>query len=85
MADDKLRRRNDWRTTRPVPHYLIAIRGPNVRRVRGLLAAHGIQNVVRDEHAVAARLNAESAEEAAARVQAAIGSEPYTLSRPEAE
>ena len=70
-----------------MPHFLIAIRGANVRRVRGLLAAHGIQNVVRegDEGAVTARLNAESSEEAADRVRAAIGSEPYTLDRPEPE
>ena len=66
--------------------YLVAIRGPNVERVRGLLAVKGIQSVVGQtpDAAVTARLSAEGAEQAEARVCAAVG-EPYTLAPAELE
>ena len=60
----------------------------NVERVRGLLATHGIENVIRgnrDQEAVTARLAADSAREAEERVRAAIGDEAYAVDSAEPE
>jgi hypothetical protein len=60
-----------------MPCFLVWIRG-DPGRAAGLLAVHGIQNLVADE-GVTARLVAEDGERAVQRVRTALEGEEFTI------
>jgi len=59
--------------------YLVEFQGGNPGRAAGLLARSGIQNVNYLENTVAARLRAEDAESAVARVEGALAGEQFVI------
>jgi hypothetical protein len=59
--------------------YLVEIQGGNPGRAAGLLADSGIQNVNYRENAVAARLRAQDAASAVARVEGALAGEQFVI------
>jgi hypothetical protein len=61
-----------------VPHYVIPIRG-DANWARGLLGLAGTQNLVSEGGGAAARVHAESGEDAARRVRLALEGEPFTV------
>ena len=59
--------------------YLVEIQGGNPGRAASLLAGSGIQNVNLREDSVAARLKAEDAASAVARVEGALAGEQFVI------
>ena len=59
--------------------YLVEIQGGNPGRAAGMLARSGIQNVNYRENSVAARLRAEDAASAVARVAGAWAGEVFVI------
>jgi hypothetical protein len=59
--------------------YLVEIQGGNPGRAASLLARSGIQNVNLREASVAARLKAEDAASAVARVEGALAGEHFVI------